>query len=524
MVLGVINTFRESMAKLPKESEFKYDLERVIDDWVLMGFMVGNDFIPHLPHMHIKQDHLPLIYAAYAKVLPEFGDYLTYRGKINPHIFQKFIKVLTENERETFEDAMADARFLRSKRGQMIEKGQKPMSKATNAKAPLDIRERQAIQEAKMMEELEGLVMEQEENGLFDGDIDQGDVIKSDILFEGEEVGTSMGVWDDVTKREFIEYRNEYYTAKFSRRLTPEFQFEMATEWFRAMQWIMYYYYTGCQSWGWFFPYHYAPFMSDLVNLHKVDMTFDLGRAFMPFEQLLAVLPAASKAALPSCFHSLMESPESPIIQFYPTDFSTDLNGKTQEWESVVLISFIDENLLRDAMKPKLELLSQEEKDRNRHSPATMYQFQRDPPSVFPSSLPGKFPDIDPCYSIPTEIWPQEWHIAPEEVRFGLIIENVSECLRPGFPSLNHVTHICKRETRGVKVFQQASRSQNFIMYIGTNIPNSPYVNYLESSSITSLCQEMLGKVVAVGWPHCYGAKVVEISSRKERAFFKVRF
>ena len=58
------------MAKLPKESEFKYDLERVIDDWVLMGFMVGNDFIPHLPHMHIKQDHLPLIYAAYAKVLP----------------------------------------------------------------------------------------------------------------------------------------------------------------------------------------------------------------------------------------------------------------------------------------------------------------------------------------------------------------------------------------------------------------------------------------------------------------------
>ena len=54
-----------------------------------------------------------------------------------------------------------------------------------------------------------------------------------------------------------------------------------------------------------------------------------------------------------------MESPESPIIQFYPTDFSTDLNGKTQEWESVVLISFIDENLLRDAMKPKLELLSQ---------------------------------------------------------------------------------------------------------------------------------------------------------------------
>ena len=34
---------------------FGYDLERIIDDWVLMGFLVGNDFLPHLPNMHIRQ-------------------------------------------------------------------------------------------------------------------------------------------------------------------------------------------------------------------------------------------------------------------------------------------------------------------------------------------------------------------------------------------------------------------------------------------------------------------------------------
>lgn len=33
----------------------------------------------------------------------------------------------------------------------------------------------------------------------------------------------------------------------------------------------------------------------------------------------------------------------SPIIDFYPPDFRTDLNGKQQEWEAVVLIPFIDE-------------------------------------------------------------------------------------------------------------------------------------------------------------------------------------
>ena len=72
-----------------------------------------------------------------------------------------------------------------------------------------------------------------------------------------------------------------------------------------------------------------------------------MGEPFMPFEQLLAVLPAASKSALPPCFHPLMEDEKSEIIDFYPTDFQTDLNGKTQEWESVVLISFIDEKRLR---------------------------------------------------------------------------------------------------------------------------------------------------------------------------------
>lgn len=49
---------------------FKYDIEKVVDDWVLMGFLVGNDFIPNLPNMHISNDALPILYSTYMKVLP----------------------------------------------------------------------------------------------------------------------------------------------------------------------------------------------------------------------------------------------------------------------------------------------------------------------------------------------------------------------------------------------------------------------------------------------------------------------
>ena len=38
-----------------------------------------------------------------------------------------------------------------------------------------------------------------------------------------------------------------------------------------------------------------------------------------------------------------MVSESSSVIDYYPTDFKTDLNGKLQEWEAVVLIPFINE-------------------------------------------------------------------------------------------------------------------------------------------------------------------------------------
>ena len=47
-----------------------------------------------------------------------------------------------------------------------------------------------------------------------------------------------------------------------------------------------------------------------------------------------------------------MVNEDSPVRDFYPVDFETDLNGKQMEWEAVVLIPFIDEERLLQAMKP----------------------------------------------------------------------------------------------------------------------------------------------------------------------------
>ena len=50
------------------EIPFGYSLERVIDDLVFMCFFVGNDFLPHLPTMDIREKSLDVMFQVYQKV------------------------------------------------------------------------------------------------------------------------------------------------------------------------------------------------------------------------------------------------------------------------------------------------------------------------------------------------------------------------------------------------------------------------------------------------------------------------
>jgi len=62
----------------------------------------------------------------------------------------------------------------------------------------------------------------------------------------------------------------------------------------------------GVISWGWFYPYHYSPMMSDLVDLQSIKPKFERGEPFTPYQQLLAVLPAASYRLLPKPYQVIL--------------------------------------------------------------------------------------------------------------------------------------------------------------------------------------------------------------------------
>lgn len=161
--------------------------------------------------------------------------------------------------------------------------------------------------------------------------------------------------------------------------------------------------------------------------------------------QLLAVLPAASSSLLPEAYHALMLNASSPLAEFYPTEFESDLNGKKHDWEAVVLIPFIDERRLLDAMHACESLLTPAERKRNKHGP--MYQYDHNVKSQ------GAMPALPPLKALQhvfcTELarWSEELTLNLPHTVCVELPNAARHVFFPGFPTMKHlpfdVSHCC---------------------------------------------------------------------------------
>uniref|UniRef100_A0A8C3AUM7 5'-3' exoribonuclease 1 n=1 Tax=Cyclopterus lumpus TaxID=8103 RepID=A0A8C3AUM7_CYCLU len=437
-----------------------YDLERIIDDWILMGFLVGNDFIPHLPHLHISHDALPLLYKTYIRSLPTMGGYLNENGHLNLRNFEKYMEKLAEFDREHFSEIFVDLKWFESKVGN------------------------------KYLNEAAGLAAEKEAASKAAN--------KNKVCCVGDDEEEE----EDMFETEFRQYKRTYYMTKMGVDVvSDDFLAKQAKCYVEGIQWILHYYYHGVQSWSWYYPYHYAPFLSDIKNISGLKLTFDLEKPFMPFQQLLAVLPAASMELLPESYRHLMSSELSPIIEYYPLDFQTDLNGKQQEWEAVVLIPFIDERCLLAAMDPFNDKMTKEEKGRNRHTECAVYSYDSQKDFTYTSNLPQLFPDIVHCHVRKTDIPMDAWHVALDHVSRRFDRSALYFC---GFPTLQHIKHKFFKKKSGVVVFQQSSRGENMMLDILPSQEGEPVCDHV--------AQQVLGKPVFVNWPHLEEARIIAVS------------
>jgi 5'-3' exonuclease len=78
---------------------FEYNLECVIDFFILLAIFVGNDFLPNLPDLHIHENGLERLFDVYKKVLPGLGVFLLYSVCVKSKLMFLISRWLCERER-----------------------------------------------------------------------------------------------------------------------------------------------------------------------------------------------------------------------------------------------------------------------------------------------------------------------------------------------------------------------------------------------------------------------------------------
>ena len=323
----VFNTKRERM--------------NLINDFILLGFFVGNDFLHKLQMFLYLEDGLNLMVKQYSTMLSA-GIHLTTDGSINFRTgLLHLVKQMAQRELWFIQDQAVyphtDPRFVDyTLLGAMV------YSTVAQDGSRVD----------------PALVPETRKDG----------------------------------KLNFPAYRQAYYVKSgitdSGEIYTPSAEVKkMCLNYLTSFCWVFNYYIHGIPSWTHYYDGYYAPLMTDLAvvieRLTDDEISQILappkGEPSLPFVQLLSVISPKSVHLLPEFLHPLMLSPESPLVQagYYPDSFEIDYEGKTKEHMGVALLPYIDVDEVRRCYLEVLEARPEERYTKNTFG--SLERFRYDP-------------------------------------------------------------------------------------------------------------------------------------------------
>lgn len=314
-----IGSIRPKLAHIMRwESQDKtFNPETAVDDFIFMCFMVGNDFLPHVPSLEIIENGIEVMLDVYKTVGVHYG-HLT--KKVNGRI--QFVPLTLKH-------------FLR-----VVSQYEKP------------------ILESKLLKK---------------------DSFFPDPLLEDCAVNTK-GKWNvDIEK-----YRNEYVKRFLPQNVSIE---SICHDYLEGLQWVLSYYTRGVPNWKWQYRYHYAPPASAIYS-HVVTFKFPkypTTQPSTPYQQLLSVLPPKSASLIPPPLNNLLLSEYSPLKPYCPDEFEVDVSGKRKEWEGVVLLPFVDHEVIRNAYFELLSEVNQKDIRRNIKGKTFLYSYTPSSSGLFKS-------------------------------------------------------------------------------------------------------------------------------------------
>lgn len=272
------------------------DNKDYVNDFIMMCYFLGNDFIPSIPSIEIKNYGIDTLFDQYKYTFNKLGVKMLYtinnKVEINAKFLGEFLKNLSNLE----------SYYFRVKQKAYIER--------LNTKiCPYD------DEYNKEMWHLENIK--------FDcGNLDLGN---------GED-----SIWK-------YRYYSHYYGVSGTGKDHID---NMCHNYIEGIIWTSKYYFDKCISYNWQYSYVNCPFVSDLseyfskVNLNNI--TFKDEYKITPFVQLMSVLPSSCYKLLPIEYGKLMTHNNSPIIDLFPTGVKIDTLYKESDHKCIPLIPNID--------------------------------------------------------------------------------------------------------------------------------------------------------------------------------------
>jgi len=258
------------------EKEFQ---KNKINDYIFICFMLGNDFIPHIPSINIRTNGMTHLLDAYKISVSNDNKTIINDNTISWSVFRKFIKHLSDNELDYYY-LEYKTREKQSKRYFPSNTVEEKLQKFLNL--PLQNRE--------------------------------------------EEIYINPG-------EEFWESR--YYQTLFNLERNDINLKKICINYLEALEWTFKYYTTGCENWRWKYNYNYPPLMKDLIQYIPFFETNliekNLNNPVKDYVQLSYVLPYSSLDLLPEQKYKLLVN---KIQEFYPVNCKFHWSFCKYFWES----------------------------------------------------------------------------------------------------------------------------------------------------------------------------------------------
>lgn len=290
----IIKDIQNKMLSIDHTLLFDTDkLFNIMDDYIFICFMVGNDFLPNLLPYNLRNDGLMNLLNTYIEMYAIFNEHLVdiKHLKINFNFLKRFVNKIMEKEERLLQDMSYRRKKFRLNRHYK-----------SDIEKELDLLNNYPI----LNQDGENLIKIGEKN------------------------------WEP-----------RYY--KYCLKITDKNDIkECCLNYIEGLQWTFNYYFKGSITWKWKYNYNYSPTLKDintyLTSIGNINsIKFKPDNAPCSTVQLLCILPKSSCYLIPDKYKKLMNE-TSDICDLYVNDYELDTYYKRYLWQCEPVLPFIDIN------------------------------------------------------------------------------------------------------------------------------------------------------------------------------------